>query len=172
MIFVARILDVSIGTIRVLFISRGLKVVAPILGFVEVSIWLVAIRNILLHVDGVLGVIAYAGGFAAGTLIGMFIDDRLNVGKVMLRVITRKNRSEMVALLKSQCNKVTWTSGKGKNGKVVIIFAIVDKKRLKHIVKNIKGVNPKAFYTIEEVKYAYEEPKHRHASFGLYRKGR
>lgn len=172
LIFFARVLDVSIGTIRILFISRGMKIVAPLLGFIEVTIWIIAIKNILLNVDGVWGIIAYSGGFAFGTFTGMLIDDKLSMGKVMIRVIARNQRTELIEILKNLCKKVTWTPATGKNGRVVIIFAIVKKKELKNLVKEISKVSPKAFYTIEDVRYAHEEnlPKQKY-TLGI-RKGK
>ena len=84
LIFLARILDVSIGTLRLIYVSRGYKTLAPVLGFFEVLIWLAAIRQIMQHVDNPACFLAYALGFASGNYIGMWISEKLSIGKVLL----------------------------------------------------------------------------------------
>ncbi len=173
LIFFARILDVSIGTIRMIFVSKGLKKIAPILGFFEVFIWIVAIGEIMNGVSHWFYYIFYAGGFAAGTYVGMWLEEKLSVGKVLVRIITQKEATELIEEFKNKNYKITVASGKGKKGEVKIIFTIVNKKKLKEVVKIIKKFNPKAFYTIEDVRYVNEPFEIRQKKlFGFYRKGK
>ena len=91
LIFFLRIGDVSLGTIRIIFVARGNKFIAPLLGFFEVFIWVIAISNIIQHLDNWVNYVAYAGGFAAGNFIGMLIEERLAVGVSLVRIITKRS---------------------------------------------------------------------------------
>ena len=95
LIFLARICDVTIGTVRILLLARGRKKAVPLLGFIEVMIWLLAVRQVLLGMDNIVTYIAFAGGFAMGNFIGMRIEERLAVGLEVIRVITRKDATEL-----------------------------------------------------------------------------
>lgn len=175
LIFCARILDVSIGTIRMIFISKGLKKIAPILGFFEVFIWILVIGQIMKDVSHWVYYLFYAGGFAAGTYIGMWLEDKLSVGKVLVRIITQKDATRLIEKFKKENYKITTCDAQGKKGEVKIIFTIINKKKLKQIIKIITEFNPKAFYTVEEVKYAtdfLEGEKRDKKFFGFYRKGK
>jgi len=104
LIFLARVADVSIGTIRLIFISRGLKYLAPLVGFFEILIWLLAIGQIMKNLSNPACYIAYAGGFAMGNFVGMWIAERLSLGVVLIRVVTKKDATELVECLKSAVN--------------------------------------------------------------------
>jgi uncharacterized protein YebE (UPF0316 family) len=151
LIFLARVTDVTIGTIRLIFISRGLKYLAPVVGFFEILIWLLAIGQIMKNLSNPACYIAYAGGFAMGNFVGMCIAEKLSLGVVLIRVVTKKDASELVEYLKSDEYGVTSVDGHGKTGQVKVVFTIVPKREVKRVVKLIKKFNPKAFYTIEEV---------------------
>lgn len=153
-IFLARIIDVSMGTVRVIFISKGFKKYATIIGFFEVLIWLAAINQIMSNLTNYFYYFAYAGGFAMGTLVGMAIEEKISFGKVTLRVITRKDASELLEELRM--NKYTVTS-LGADGKVKLILTIINRKDIKKITKIIKKHNPKAFYSIEDVRYVHDD---------------
>jgi uncharacterized protein YebE (UPF0316 family) len=173
LIFFARILDVSIGTVRMIFVSKGFKKVAPILGFFEIFIWIVAIGEIMNGVNHWFYYIFYAGGFAAGTYVGMRLEEKISIGKVLVRIITQKDATELIEKFKNENYKITVTNGKGKEGEVKIIFTIINKKKLKEVVKIIKKFNPRAFYTIEDVRYVNEPFEIRQKKlFGTYRKGK
>ena len=94
LIFFCRICDVSLGTIRVIFIAKGLKYIAPAIGFFEVIIWLLAIGQVMNNITNVACYIAYGGGFAAGTLLGMTVEERLSLGTVIVRVISNDKPSD------------------------------------------------------------------------------
>jgi uncharacterized protein YebE (UPF0316 family) len=151
LIFVARIADVSIGTIRLIFISRGLKYLAPVVGFFEILIWLLAIGQIMKNLSNPACYIAYAGGFAMGNFVGMWIAEKLSLGVVLIRVVTKKDAAELVEYLKSADYGITSVDGHGTTGQVKVVFTIVPRHEVKKVVDLIKKFNPKAFYTIEEV---------------------
>ncbi|MFC1780983.1 DUF2179 domain-containing protein [Planctomycetota bacterium] len=151
LIFVARVADVSLGTIRVIFISKGLKYFASAIGFFEILIWLLAIGQIMKNLSNPVCYIAYAGGFAMGNFIGIWIAEKLSLGVVLIRVITRKDASELLDHLKISDYGVTCVDGHGSAGQVKIVFTIVPRREVASVVDLIKQFNPKAFYSIEEV---------------------
>ncbi len=101
LIFISRILDVTIGTIRIVMVSKGQKFWAPILGFFEILIWLLAISRIFENLDNWMCYIAYAAGFAAGNYIGLILEERLAMGIVKIQIITRQNAAELIVNLKN-----------------------------------------------------------------------
>jgi len=158
LIFLARILDVSIGTIRVIFITRGFKTSAPILGFIEVLIWLAAVRQIFTNLSNPIMYIAYAAGFAAGTYVGIYIEEKISMGKVTIRIITKKDARKMAQKLDKSKFTYTAMGADGPEGKVQLILAVTDRKNIPKIVRIVKKINPNAFYSIEDVRFAYEDP--------------
>ncbi len=157
LIFTARILDVSIGTVRVIFISRGFRLLAPLLGFVEVIIWLVAIQNILANLTNVMCYLAYGGGFATGTYIGMFIEERISIGRVMIRIITGKDAAPLLQSMIKARYVVTSTGAEGPDGSVKLIISVIKRHDIPKVLRLIKKHNPSAFYSIEDVRFAKEE---------------
>jgi len=156
LIFFARICDVSIGTIRYILISRGFKYIAPIFGFFEVTIWLLAIGQVMANITNPVCYIAYGGGFAAGTYIGMEIEERMRLGMAVIRLITPLPAQEFVARLRQYGYGVTNISAEGANGMVTVIFMVVKRSKIPHLIPLIRDFNPHAFYTIEDVRSASE----------------
>lgn len=157
LIFFARIIDVSIGTIRIILVSKGYKRVAPIAGFFEVLVWIMAITRIVNNLDNWICYIAYAGGFATGNYIGMIIEERLALGYEMVRVITRKEAGELVQALKDRGYGTTSVKAQGNQGEVAVIYVIVSRKKMKEVVELIAKYNPKALYTIEDIRFVSKE---------------
>jgi uncharacterized protein YebE (UPF0316 family) len=152
LIFLARISDQTIGTLRLIFLSKGQKFLAPFLGFFEVIIWLIAVSQIMKHLDNVLAYIAYGGGFAMGNYIGMVIEEKLSIGNVLIRIIPKKDTSDLIAYLRESNYGVTSVRAEGSKGEVDIVFTIIKRKDIEHVVAIINKFNPNAFYTIEDVK--------------------
>ena len=151
LIFIARVTDVTLGTVRVIFVARGLKYLAPIVGFFEIIIWLLAIGQIMKNLSNPICYIAYAGGFAMGNYVGIWIAEKLSLGVVLIRVITSKDASELIEYLKTAEYGVTIVEAKGTAGNVQVVFTIVPRREVPSVANLIKQFNPKAFYTIEEV---------------------
>jgi uncharacterized protein YebE (UPF0316 family) len=181
MIFFFRICDVSLGTIRVIFIARGLKYIAPVIGFFEVIIWLVAIGQVMANVTNVASYIAYGGGFAAGTFLGMKVEERLRLGTVVVRVISPEDVSPLITYLRTRSFGVTMADGEGSKGKVKIILSVIKRQDLDEVISGIRQHLPKAFYSVEDIKtvadgvfpqkrslllFGYRDP------FGYFRKGK
>lgn len=177
LIFIARVLDVSIGTIRVIFISRGFRLWAPLLGFFEILIWLGAVRQILLNLSNVFCYIAYAGGFAAGTFTGMYLEEKISIGKVVVRIVSGHNSLPLLKKLKTAGYVVTSSKATGPDGKVMSIFTIINRHDARKLINIIKELNPHAFYSIEDVRFAKDKPiqknKKNYLEFlDFYRKGK
>ena len=151
LIFCARIIDVSMGTVRVIFVSRGLKYLAPVVGFFEILIWLLAIGQIMKNLSNPACYIAYAGGFAMGNFVGIHIAEKLSLGLVMIRVVTKNDAAPLVDFLKAGNYGVTCVDGHGTSGQVKVVFTIVQRREARSVVELIKKFNPHAFYSIEEV---------------------
>jgi uncharacterized protein YebE (UPF0316 family) len=152
LIFLARIFDVSLGTIRVIFISKGIRYLAPIIGFFEVIIWLLAIGQIMNNLTNFVAYIAYGAGFAAGTYIGMVIEVKISLGLVSVRIITKKDPGELIQYLRLNNYGVTSLDGEGGTGKVKMVFTIIKRQDLPHVVEIIKQFHPNAFYSVDDVK--------------------
>jgi uncharacterized protein YebE (UPF0316 family) len=152
LIFLARISDQTIGTLRLIFISKGQKMLAPLLGFFEVIIWLIAVGQIMKHLDNILCYVAYGGGFAMGNYIGMVVEEKLSLGNLLVRIIPKKDTSDLIAYLRENNFGVTSVPAEGSKGKVDIVFTIIKRKELEDVVAIINRFNPNAFYTIEDVK--------------------
>ena len=169
LIFLARVADVSVGTLRIAFIARGKRVIAPILGFLEVLIWLLAIGQVFKNMTNVITYLAYAGGFAAGNFVGMWLEDRLAVGHQVLRIITSRDAGNLISYLKEQGFGVTIVDAHGQSGPVKIIFTIIKRKDMPRVTGAIKKFNPRAFYSLEDVRLAREGifPRSNTLNYGL-----
>ena len=181
LIFCARIFDVSLGTLRVIFISRGMRAIAALVGFLEILIWLLAIGQIMKNLTNVACYVSYAGGFAMGTFVGIYIVEKLSLGMVIIRVITRKDATELIAFLHSENYGVTSVDAQGTTGMVKVIYTVIKRQDLHHVIEIIKKFNPQAFYTIEDVKSVSEgifpirDPWYKKAflnTLGMNRKGK
>ncbi|MBN2316055.1 MAG: DUF2179 domain-containing protein [Sedimentisphaerales bacterium] len=151
LIFLARVTDVTMGTVRVIFVSRGLKYLAPIVGFFEILIWLMAIGQIMRNLSNPMCYIAYAGGFALGNYVGIVIADKLSLGVVLIRVVTAQDALPLVERLTERNYGVTSLDGHGTSGQVKVVFTVVKRREVPRVVELIKIFNPHAFYSIEEV---------------------
>jgi uncharacterized protein YebE (UPF0316 family) len=154
MIFFARVIDVSLGTLRIIFISRGQKYLAPLLGFVEVFIWIVAVSQIMRGAHTLAAYLGYAAGFAVGNYVGMWIEARLAIGKLIIRSILPGDTTKLVKTLRDAGFGVTCSAAEGSTGPVSIIFTAINRKDLPLVVGIIHQFSPKAFLTVEELRVA------------------
>ena len=153
-IFFARICDVTIGTMRIIFVSRGMKMIAPIFGFFEIFIWIIAIGQIFQNLTNPLNYFAYAAGFATGNFVGMLVEERLAMGLAIIRIITQRDATNLIDYLRGAGYGVTVLDAQGKQGPGKVIFSVVKRKNIRDVEKAIHEFNPKAFYSIEDVRRA------------------
>lgn len=156
LIIVARVIDVSIGTLRIVMVSRGHKIVAPVLGFFEVLIWLLAIGQIMRNLSNFMCYIAYGTGFALGTYVGLLIEEKLALGILLVRIITQKDAADLIGALNRAKYGVTSVPAFGKSGKVDVIFTVIKRSAIDEVLRIINDFNPQAFYSIENVKSVRE----------------
>ena len=152
LIFISRLGDVTMATLRHIFISKGFKKIVPILGFFEVLIWLVAMRQVFSHLDNFACFIAWAAGFSAGTYLGMHIEERLAIGVQIIRIISNEDISLLTDALKNRHQGITIVDGQGAMGPVKLIFTIVKRTDKAEVIDLINTLTPNAFYSIEDVK--------------------
>jgi uncharacterized protein YebE (UPF0316 family) len=153
LIFLARISDVTIGTIRIVMVAKGQKMIAPILGFFEVLIWLIAISKIIQNLDNWVCYVAYGAGFATGNYIGMIIEEKLAVGIIQLQIITRVDAHTLIEKLKADGYGITHQEAHGAIAEVSIIYSIVKRTDLPRVIEIIRTYSPNAFYSIADVKF-------------------
>ena len=151
LIFLARIIDVSVGTLRTISIIQGRTKIAFFLAFIETSVWLIVLSEVLPKVvaEPILGVF-YAFGFATGNVVGILVEKRLAMGYTNFRVITTKFAKEITNSLREKGFAVTNFEGHGKDGMVTEIYVVSDRKNLPLLIKIVKEIEPEAFYIAEQ----------------------
>lgn len=155
LVFIARMSDVTLATLRNIFIHKGFRKIVPIIGFFEVLIWLIAMKQVLGRVDNAAAYLAWAGGFAMGTYVGMRIEERLALGNQVIRIITTEpDSTELIKMLRDSNHGLTVVDGMGAKGPVKLLFTIVQRSHMKDIIEKIEAIQPNAFYTIEDVRSA------------------
>lgn len=158
-IFIARITDVTLGTIRVIFISKSFKRLAALLGFFEILVWIFAVRQIFLNLDNLMIILAYCVGFATGNYIGILIENKLSIGKAVIRIITKKKSSDLLAALSKSNNIITVTDTQSSAGKVKVLFSIVRRSDLQKVINLINRIDPYAYYSISDVSLVKQDNK-------------
>lgn len=156
LIFAARITDQSIGTLRLIFVAKGLRYLAPLVGFFESIIWLLAVSQIMKHLDNWVAFVAYGGGFAMGNYFGMVLEEKISIGKVLVRIIPKKDTTDLMLRMKEENYGMTTMQAMGATGPVTVIMSIINRKDLHNLMLLINHFNPNAFYTIEDVKSVKE----------------
>ena len=152
LIFIARICDVTLGTLRIIFVSKGYKAIAPLLGFFEVLIWVIVISQLLSSFSSWVCYIAYAAGFASGNFVGMMIEERIAIGTSLVRITTSKDAHKLMDILCSNGFGATLLEGEGSKGKVNIVQSVVSRKSIKDIQQVLDNYDPNLFYSIEDVR--------------------
>jgi uncharacterized protein YebE (UPF0316 family) len=152
LVFFARVADVTLGTLRIVFVSQGKRKIAPIVGFFEVLIWLIAMGQIFSNITDVIYYIAYAGGFAMGNYIGLIIENKISLGLLSLQLIVRENAEILISILKDQGYSLTTMTAEGTSGIVKIVTLVIKRNTLRKILELVRQNNPKAFISIEQVK--------------------
>jgi len=157
LIFMARICDVTIGTVRIVMVAKGQKYIAPLLGFFEVLIWIVTMSKVVQNMDNWLCYVGYAGGFATGNLVGLLLEEKLAMGIVKIQIITAIEAHLLINALKEAGYGITHHAARGSSENVSIIYSIVKRSEIPKVEEIIRNHNPKAFYSIEDVKFVSQQ---------------
>jgi len=143
---------VTLDTVRTIFIARGIKRLATLVGLLEVCIWLFAIRLVMQNLTNLSFMLSYAAGFALGTYLGIHIEEYLALGKQIVRIITNRNAAELIKELRDRNYGVTVIDAEGSEGIVQVLFTIVDRKQMGDVIATIQQFDRTLFYVIEDVR--------------------
>lgn len=149
-VFFLRLTDVSMATLRMLLIMRGRRFLAPLIGFFEILIWVTAIGIVVQHLDSMLHVVGYAAGFAAGSFLGLLLEERLALGLATIRTMVRSGGPELSAALREAGFGVTEMVGRGKEGAVEVLYSVLPRRRVPEALKLIDAGAPDSFVVVDE----------------------
>jgi uncharacterized protein YebE (UPF0316 family) len=136
----------------VLFVLRGRRPLAWILGFVQSAIWVVAITSVISNLENWLNIVGYAAGFATGNVVGMIIDDRLAIGHAHLRIISSRRGTAVAQAIRNAGYAATEISGQGKDGTVAMINSSIRRRDITRVRREVFKIDPMAFITVSEVR--------------------
>jgi len=148
-IFSLRLADQSLGTMRALLVAKNKPIYAALIGLVESAIWIVAISQVVKDIDDPILIGSYAAGFAAGTILGSYIERIVGVGNIVVRVFCPANSPSVAEKLREDGYGVTIIDGQGKDGPVKIYLCVIPRRKLKSVLKMIEKINPNSFITTD-----------------------
>ncbi|MHC4610760.1 MAG: DUF2179 domain-containing protein [Planctomycetota bacterium] len=151
-IFCARVTDVSMGTLCMICTVRGHKFLAVFVSFVEILIWVYAASSVLTHLDNLANVVAYAGGFATGRALGMWVEGKLALGTQTITLISRGSAQAVAERLRFADHCVTTLTGGGRDGPVAICHAILPRRLASTAIQMAREVDPDVVVSVEDVR--------------------
>jgi uncharacterized protein YebE (UPF0316 family) len=156
LIMISKIAEVTMGTIRIILVAKGNKYLAPMLGFFEVFIWIATMGLIMANLNNVFSFFFYALGFAIGNYVGIRMEEKLAMGNLMVHVITKKKAGDLIRTLKARKYRITHFEAHSNDGEITILYILVKRKNLDKLISRIKRRHPKAFFSIEDVRFISE----------------
>lgn len=171
-VFLARVGDVSLGTLRVVMVTQGRRGRAALLGFFEVLIWVLAASRVITRLDRPLFAVAYAAGFACGNYLGLTLERWAAIGNQVVRVFSRCGDA-LADELRRQGFRVTLFHGLGRDGPVHMLYAETERRRTKMLLRSSRQVDPQCFYVVDDVRLASsvsedEQPRRRRQRFSAW----
>lgn len=151
-IFALRVTDMTLDTLRVLFVMRGRKGIAWVLSFFAAGVFVLAIGSALSNLENPLNIIGYAAGFATGNVVGMIIEEKLAIGHILLTIVSSRRGSAISELLRTQGFAVTELPGRGKDGSVALLNVSVLRKHVEKVRKMVNEADPDAFITASDIR--------------------
>ena len=148
-IFLLRVIDQSLGTMRSLLVNKNRTVYAALIGLVESVIWILAISQVIKDIDDPVLITAYAAGFAAGTILGSYIESIVGVGNIVVRVFCPAESPSVAESLRKDGYGVTVIDGEGKDGPVKIYLCVIPRRKLKEVLNTIQEINPNTYVTTD-----------------------
>jgi uncharacterized protein YebE (UPF0316 family) len=150
-IFLAEVCVVTIATMRTIFVARGMKFLAPLLGVFEVSIWLFAIGEVMKNLNDWTCSAAFAAGFTLGNFLGILLEEKLAMGSVGVRMITHRDAGKVIDELRAADYGVTQIDAQGATGPVQIIYTVIKRKELPHVLAIARRFDPRMFYSVDDL---------------------
>ena len=163
LIFALRLVDVSLGTVRIILLSRRQRLLPALIGFVEVFTWLVAATVVFSNLNDISRMLAYAAGFALGTLLGTLLESRLAMGNTMMRIVAPVGSPQAHDELRRAGFAVTVINADGRDGEVRLAFSMIPRRRRREALEIVQTVNPTAFVTMQDIEMV--TPRHRRAAW-------
>ncbi len=159
-ICLARITDVSIGTIRIIMIGRGNRLLAASLGFFEVVIWLLAIGQVMQNLNNVFSYVAYGLGFALGNYLGISLENKLALGNQAVQIVTEENLKALSMLLREEGYKVTHLFASSEKERLDFLYLIVPRKKVNRVLEIAREFDPQALISVSDVRNIYPQLNH------------
>lgn len=152
LIFALRVLDMSLDTVRLLFVLRGRKAIVWVMGFLQALVFVVAIASVLSDLDNPLNILGYAAGFATGSVVGMWIEEKLAIGHIQMRIVSPRLGPAVAERLRSEGYAVTEIPARGKDGMVTVLSCSVLRRNVRRVRDLVSQVDPATFITAEDVR--------------------
>lgn len=159
-IFLARVVDVSLGTVRSLLVFRGYKYAAALIGFIETLIWVVAVSQVIKNLDTWYLAVSYAGGFAVGNIVGISLENKLAIGTELVRAVSKDASIELAGQLRSQGYEVIELAGEGDDAPVEVLLIVQKRRGVPKLLRSIDSVDPTAYCTISDVRDRVRHTSH------------
>jgi uncharacterized protein YebE (UPF0316 family) len=154
LIFFAELCVVTLCTMRLIFISRGRKLLAPAIGFFEITIWLFAIGQIMKNLSDLRCYVGFAAGFTLGNFLGVLLETKLALGNLVVRIVTHRDARDLIESLRAAQFGLTLVDAEGATGPVTIILTVIQRRRLGAVVSLIHAFDSRTFYSVEDVQEA------------------
>lgn len=151
-IFLARICDVSVGTVRIICVTRGFRVVAVILAFVEIIIWVSALSAVFAHLNRIENMLAYAGGFATGNAVGMWLEQKVALGTQIVGLVSKGLSHAVAERLRFAGFRVTTLNGDDRDGPVAVCMAVVPRRKVQRVIAMARGIDQHVLATVADVR--------------------
>jgi uncharacterized protein YebE (UPF0316 family) len=153
-IFLLRVVDVSIASVRIVTLMRGRIGMASIMGFFESAVWVTAAALVFANLDNPVRIVAFAGGFGVGTLLGGYVERWLAMGTSLIRIVTTaepESPPRVAAALREAGYAVTVLNAEGMLGEVRVTLMVLPRRSVKRALGIVAEVNPQAFTTVEDI---------------------
>lgn len=151
-IFLLRVLNSAVGTVRLVVMARGRHLLSASLGFIEALIFAYVTANVITDLSNLINLVAYCGGFSVGIFVGMAIEARFVTSYVKVNVITREDGPAIAAKLREIGHGATIVRGEGGSGEVTMLSSVIYRVSVPEVLKAVYAINPNAFVTLEETR--------------------
>jgi uncharacterized protein YebE (UPF0316 family) len=155
LIFAARVLDMSMATIRLLLLVRGKRFQAAVIGFFEVLIYILALNMVVNNLDNIFNLLVYSLGFAAGNYVGSYVEEKMALGHATVQVIPKEKDEDMAAELRKLGYGVTVVTGSGREGPRRILIITIKRKSLPELMRVIDELDRDSFVTVMDTQFIH-----------------
>ena len=149
-LFMLCLIQVSTGTLRTIMITRGKRLWAALLGFLEVSLWVIGVSQVIGHLDTIWNVIGYSGGYVVGTMMGMWLEKRLGLGHVYVDIVSIIKGSEIAQKVRQAGFGATQLPAQGRSGPVQLVGVVTPRKQVAQLLRLVSEIDETSFVTVKE----------------------